>query len=94
MIPLFYKMKAYLYPYRYARKELPGPGSENLAYLDLALNYQTPIGPGIANHRQYHSYGAGTTAHYIGTMGIGGIIHGQIYTGPLTVTQQTNVTQG
>lgn len=85
------KLRAHLFPYSYARKELPGPGSANLAYLDLALNYQTPIGAGIANHYQYTAYGAGMAGKQIGLSGIGGIIHGQIYNGPLTVVQSNGV---
>lgn len=45
--------------YRYARRAVPGPGSENLAFLDEWLPFQTPIGPGQANHRQIITYPAG-----------------------------------
>ncbi len=47
--------------YKYARKNLPGPGSENIAFLDEWLPFQTPIGPGQANHRQLITYPAGLT---------------------------------
>lgn len=73
-----------IWPWIYQAKKLPGPGVENTAYLSEYLSPQTPIGPGIANRRQYWFQTPTTFApHLIGVQGIGGLIHGQFYGTPL-----------
>ena len=69
---------------KYARKPLPGPGAENLAFLTLALPEFTPIGPGNANRFQLLNLQPVTyIPHLIGVQGIGGLLSGQIYGTPL-----------
>lgn len=69
-----------IFPWKYTRRELPGPGSENIAYETLALPFFTPIGPGISNASQlYNNTGAGFISHVIGINGLGGLISGQMY---------------
>lgn len=73
-----------IFPWSYARRPLPGPGSENLAYLTQILNLQTAIGPGNANQRQIRSYGPlAYVPKSLPLQGIGGPISGQIYGTPL-----------
>jgi hypothetical protein len=77
----------------YARKPLPGPGSENLAFLDLLLQEQTPIGAGQANQMQFiFTTPATYVPHVIGVNGIGGLLSGQFYGSPLNVQQPRTAT--
>ena len=79
--------------YIYARKPLPGPGSENLAFTELLLQEQTPIGAGNANHFQLRTYTSPTyVPHVIGIQGLGGLIQGQIFGVPLAVQQPATAT--
>lgn len=72
--------------YRYARKSLPGPGSENIAFLDEWLPYQTPIGPAQANRMQLLTYPAGLAPQVVMLQPpIAGIPTGQWFDQPLSV---------
>lgn len=69
-----------LFPWAYARRPLPGPGAENLAYLTLQLPQLTPIGAGVANRRQFQFQTPATyVPHLTGIQGLGGIEAGQWY---------------
>lgn len=78
-MPIFGR-KVAIFPWRYSVRSLPGPGAQNVAFLNEALPCQTPIGPGIANRRQFYFQTPATLApHLIGIQGLGGLIHGQFY---------------
>lgn len=75
-------MIGHLFPWLYSRRPLPGPGSGNIAYLNLALQEQTPIGAGIANARQFIFTTPLTyQPHLIGIQGLGGLVSGTFNTG-------------
>jgi hypothetical protein len=64
-----------LLPYFYIPKAVPGPGSENLAFTNEGLPCFTPIGPGIANVKQFWFLTpAPSASHLIGVSGIGGLL--------------------
>jgi hypothetical protein len=80
--------KSFKGPNHYARKPLPGPGSENIAFLTLALQRQTPIGAGNANLYQLIVEAPATyVPHVIGVQGVGGLLSGQFFGTPLFVQQ-------
>ena len=82
------------FPWTYARKGVPGPGSQNIAYETLALNPYTPIGAGIANQKQFMFQGPQLIIpHLVGISGIGGNDTGQFVGTPLIVLQTGNASQ-
>lgn len=80
-------MIGHLFPWLYARRSLPGPGSGNIAFETLALPEFTPIGAGVANQQQFRTLTPATyVPHLIGVQGIGGLIPGQVFGTPLVNT--------
>ena len=85
---MIHRFARQIFPWVYSYRSLPGPGVENAAYLNEALPFQTPIGPGVANARQWWwQVPLAYQDHLIGVQGIGGLIHGQVYGTPLTDVQ-------
>lgn len=89
------------WPWTYLRRSsvqgLPGPGSENLSYTTLAIPKETPIGPGVANHRVWwFQMAEDYVPHLTGVQGLGGLQNQYAFTsgGPLTVTQPTTQNAG
>jgi len=83
-----------VWPWRYLRKTLPGPGSGNLAFANEALQRQTPIGAGLANRQQFwFQTPAAAANHLIGIQGLGGISFAQRYAQALSVLQQQQTPQ-
>lgn len=79
-------MLSMMFPWAYSRRAVPGPGSENIAYLTQILNLQTAIGPATANLGQLRTL---TPTAYVplarSLQGIGGPQAGYFYNVPLTV---------
>lgn len=81
-------MARQVFPWFYQAKTLPGPGVQNTAFLSEWLQPYTPIGPGIANRRQFYFQTPLTIQpHLIGVQGIGGLISGQFVGTQLTDVQ-------
>lgn len=69
----------------YERKNLPSPGTQNYAYENLGLVEFSPIGPAIANRKQFMAFQPKTPFYLqaVPYQGVGGLTMGQMILQPL-----------
>jgi hypothetical protein len=76
------------WPIRYRTGKLPTPGVGDLAYTELGLDPQSPIGAGTQNRTQLAIATPLQWQHQqYGLNGLGGLVHGTIVTQPIFVQQ-------